>query len=205
MRIKSIKSESKAKTSDDQLRLELSDGSLFSLRICYLPPEVDPDAAVEGMEIDSSEEAAFRFASACLRAEKAALKLIARAEQTSFGIARKLEKRGHEAACVRAVLSRLTELELLNDRRFARLWLDYRLRLTRSPRRLISALCGRGIDRDDAEDALKSALDEETELALLSRFVKKYRRKAEGGSIKYLLKNEGFSRQAIQKFLDTEE
>ena len=204
MTILSIKSETKSETNDGLQRVELSDGSLFSLRICYLPPEVSKSAAVEGKEINAEEEDAFRFASACLRAEKAALKLIARAEQTCLGLSRKLEKRGHKAACIRAVISRLTGLGLVNDRRFARLWLESRLRLTRSPRRLLSALCGRGIDRDDAGAALKTVLDEETEFALLSRFAKKHSKKNEGRSMKYMLRNEGFSRQAIQKYLDVE-
>jgi regulatory protein len=166
-----------------------------------LPEEANHDVE-EGSEISAEEEAGFRFASACLRAEKAALRLIARAEQTSFGLTRKLVKRGYEAACVSAVLSRLIELELVDDGRFARLWLESRLRLARSPRRLLSALAGRGISHEAAEDALKTVFDEETELALLSRFVKKYSRKMEGRSLKYLLKSEGFSPQVIQQYLE---
>lgn len=150
--------------------------------------------------------------SAYILAEKAALRLIARAEQCSNGLARKLEKRGHEADCVNAVLFRLTELKLIDDKRFARLWLESRLRLTRSPRRLLAALCGRGIDKDDAQAALCAVLDEETESAMLERFVKKYSRKAAGKGedgersfsreLKYLLRNEGFSGRAIERYLE---
>jgi regulatory protein len=145
-----------------------------------------------------------------LRAEKAALRLIARAEQCGAGLARKLEKRGHDTACVNAVISRLTGLNLLDDSRFARLWLESRLRLARSPRRLLASLCVRGIDRDDAEAALKTVLDEETELAILARFVKKHARKSGGSKdasyrpLKHLLKGEGFSLSVIQRFLDEE-
>jgi len=212
MTIISLKTEAKGELS----RIELSDGSLFSYRISYLPPEllntqiVSPGTA-QGMEITAVEETAFRHASACLRAEKAALRLIARAEQCTPGLTAKLKKRGHESSCVNAVISRLTELKLLDDRRFAQLWLESRLRLARSPRRLLSALCIRGIDRDDAESALKTALDEDTEHSLLTRFVKKHSRKAAGNndgtvtrSLKHLLKSEGFSSSAIQKFFDDE-
>ena len=211
MTVVSLKTE-----ADGELnRIELSDGSLFSFRICYLPPGLfnenfsSPDA-VEGKDINAAEEAAFRHASACLRAEKAALRLIARAEQCTLGLTRKLEKRGHETACVNAVISRLSELRLLDDRRYARLWLASRLRLARSPRRLLSSLCGRGIDRDDAEAALKTALDEDAEFTLLARFVKRHSRKTaregETGvrSLKYLLKSEGFSPPVIQRFFDGE-
>jgi regulatory protein len=141
-----------------------------------------------------------------LRAEKTALRLIARAEQCAGGLTRKLEKRGFDSACICEVISKLTELNLLDDNRFARLWLESRLRLPRSPRRLLSSLCARGIDRDDAQTALKNVLDEDTELALLRRFAKKYSGKKDSDprSLKYLLKSEGFSRVAINNFFGDE-
>jgi regulatory protein len=157
---------------------------------------------------EAVEETALLQTSACLRAEKAALRLIARAEQCSAGLTRKLEKRGHETACVKTVISRLIELKLLDDSRFVRLWLGSRLHFARSPRQLLFALCRRGIERDDAETGLKTALDEETEFTLLTRFAKKYPRKfyiTEKNtvrSLKYLLKNEGFSLAVIEQFLE---
>ena len=72
--------------------------------------------------------------------------------------------------------------------------------------RLLSSLRSRGINHDDAETALNEVLDEETEFQLLVRFMKKYAKKinskneSEIRSVKYLLKNEGFSSQTIQKF-----
>jgi regulatory protein len=141
-----------------------------------------------------------------LRAEKTALRLIARAEQCTGGLTRKLERRGFDSACIGEIISKLTELKLLDDNRFARLWLESRLRLPRSPRRLLSSLCSRGIDHDDAQAALKNILDEDTESALLTRFAKKYSRKTGGDprSLKYLLKNEGFSVAAIKRFFGEE-
>ena len=141
-------------------------------------------------------------------AEKAALQLIARAEQCSLGLARKLEKRKFTPACVDNVISRLVELKLIDDKRFATLWLESKLRLTRSPRQLLASLCRRGVDPKEAEAALKTVLDEDTELVLLDRFAKKHLRKAERKGEKgkspllYILKNEGFTRQAINRFLD---
>jgi regulatory protein len=212
MQIVSLKSG----TGGELMRIGLSDGSLFSFKTCYLPPLfIDQEfyAMAEGREISPEQEEGFRFACDCLRAEKAALRLIARAEQSSFGISRKLEKRGHEPACIRQVVSRLGELELLDDRRFVRLWLESRLyRRADSPRRLLSSLNARGIDRDDAQSGLKAALDAETEYRLLERYVKKLEklksfRKAPDKtgpvhSLKFTLKGEGFSPQAIQMFFD---
>jgi len=149
--------------------------------------------------------------SALIQAEKAALRLIARAEQCRKGLAGKLEKRGHDAACIAEVISVLSEKKLIDDRRYAQLWLESRLRFTRSPRRLLSSLCARGIERDTAESALKAVFDEEAELALLSRYVKKHSRKAgrknsgaDTKPLRFLLKSEGFSHRAIARFLDDE-
>jgi len=145
-----------------------------------------------------------------IKAEKTALRLIARAEQCSAGLARKLEKRKHEPAVIREVISKLTDLKLLNDSRFARLWLQSRLRFARSPRRLFTSLCARGIDRDEAQAALKEVLDDETEKTLLARFAKKYARKLRNQgedvmrSLKFLLKGEGFSSAAIEEYLENE-
>ncbi|MDR0289473.1 MAG: recombination regulator RecX [Treponema sp.] len=205
MIIISIKSSSSA----DIRRIELSDGSIFSYKVCYLPPD-SPDA-VEGIEINSAEEEGFRFASGCLRAEKAALQLIARAEQNTFGLSRKLEKRGHSSACTHAVISQLCETGLLDDRRYGRLWLESRIcRQASSPRRLFAALCAR-IDRHDAEAVLKETLNnDEAEQELLKRYAQKLRRKFETGdedpaarrTFRYALKSEGFSSQAIQIFFE---
>jgi len=144
-------------------------------------------------------------------AEKAALRLIARAEQNTAGLRRKLEKRGYEPECIDTIIERLCTQNLLDDNRFARLWLESRLCKTSSPRRLFIALCVRGIDRVDAEAALKNVLDNETEYTLLLRFAKKQMRKINSKgedanrSLKYLLRNEGFSAAAIQRFLERDE
>jgi regulatory protein len=144
-----------------------------------------------------------------LQAKNTALRLIARAEQCVHGLALKLERRGYDSYCVNAVISELTEENLLNDKRFAQLWLESRMRLTRTPQRLLASLCGRGIDRKDAEAAFRTVFDEETELSLLKRFVKKNSRKPRRGkgeesvrSLKYLLNSEGFSPRVIRRYFE---
>ncbi|MCL2765093.1 MAG: recombination regulator RecX [Treponema sp.] len=141
-----------------------------------------------------------------IRAEKAALRLVARAEQCSAGLARKLKRRGHDCACINEVITKLTELNLLNDGRFACLWLQSRLRFTRSPRQLLSSLCARGIEHDCAVSALRETLNEDAENALLKKYIKKNAWKIKGAkSLKFFLKNEGFSMTAISHFLNDED
>lgn len=214
MNIVSVKSGA----DGDQRRIELSDGSLLSFKICYLPPVFLDEGfytpgVADGREINADEEEAFRFASACLRAEKAALQLITRAEQNVFGLTIKLEKRGHNPPCIHAVIAQLYALGLVDDRRYARLWLESRIsRQAASPRLLLAALRSRSINRHDAEAVLKDVLDPETEQQLLERYVQKMQRKhaasgdgsdaASFRSLRYALKNEGFSSGAIEWFLD---
>ena len=146
-----------------------------------------------------------RDAAEYIKAEKTALRLIARAEQCSGGLSLKLEKKGFDEICIRDVISRLFELNLLDDRRFARMWLQTKIRFAKSPRRLFSSLCRRGIDREDAQAAMKETLDEETEFSMLRKFAEKksWTSGADNTrSLKHLLKNEGFSTKAVQRFLE---
>jgi len=132
------------------------------------------------------------------------------------GLSRKLAKRGHDSACVQTVIARLCEAGLLDDRRYARLWLGARInQRAASPRRLFAALCSRGIDHDDAQAALKETLDDDAEQRLLERYAQKLRLRQKGGeddspaaarrSLRYTLKSEGFSSSAIQCFFDNQD
>jgi regulatory protein len=101
------------------IRIGLSDGALFSFNPIYLPFSSPEGYFSLGKEINAEEAAALRFAADCFRAERAGLRLIARAEQTRSGLGRKLEQRGHGAGCVKAAVAYLAEMEIVDDRRFA--------------------------------------------------------------------------------------
>jgi regulatory protein len=198
--------------ADDTRRIELSDGSLFSFKSCYLDTAFfDETRYMPGTEISPGEEESFRFASTCLRGEKAALRLIGRAEQTSFGLRHKLEKAGYPRSCVNAVLSRLRDLRVLDDSRYARMWLEARLvRGAEGPRLLLAALRRRGISRQDAEGALRRVLSPAVEKVLLDNFLQKKRLPQHGAVVDVtvsatadtvrLLKREGFSPDLIRAY-----
>jgi regulatory protein len=192
-------------------RIGLSDGSLFSFNSVYLSHSFwGRDYFFPGKEISPEEEIALRFAADCFRAERVALRLVARAEQTRAGITRKLEQRGHESSHIQAVVSYLTGLKIVDDRRFARRWIQSRLyRGADSPLRLIAGLCRQGINRSTAQSACKLILDFEQETALLQKFITK-RYPAAGNSacgnppdqqarfFRGQLKREGFSAQVLE-------
>jgi regulatory protein len=192
-------------TGADVRRIELSDGSLFSFKTCYLPPVFfEDDHYTAGVELSPGEEEGFRFASSCLRGEKTALRLVSRAEQTSLGLRRKLEKSGHSPSCARAVLARLEELGIVDDSRYARLWLQSRLACkAEGPRRLLAALRNKGISRQDAEKALRKLLNPSGEMALLEKFLKKKRLSGQEPNIGGLLRGEGFSPSLIREYRES--
>jgi regulatory protein len=192
---------------DDTKRVELSDGSLFSFKTCYLNAVFFDDTRyVSGAEISPGEEGCFRFASSCLRGEKAALRLISRAEQTGFGLGHKLEKAGYSRPCVNAVLARLRELGIVDDSRYARMWLQARLaHRAEGPRRLLAALRRRGISRQNAEEALRTVLSPAAEKILLDNYLKKERLSGtdETQAVVRVLKREGFSPGLIRDYRES--
>jgi SOS response regulatory protein OraA/RecX len=103
---------------------------------------------------------------------------------------------------------------VVSDERFSLLWLRSRLgslsygsgKISRgySPRSLLLALCRRGIDRETARRALDGALDQETETALLRRYLGKRGLDSQDRYLRPALKREGFSPAVIRAFLEEE-
>jgi regulatory protein len=219
MTVESIKTADKTtengvlrKADPSVFRIALSDGALFSFKSDYLSPEYPLDLiCVPGRELSMAEVEALRFAAACYRTERAALRLTARAEQYSFGITGKLERRGHAVSCVRAVIACLSAAGIINDNRYASRWILSRLSRPSgmSPRTLMVSLRRRGISRDTVQDALSAILDGETEAALLCSYLEKNRRRpnphfrsAGKGRLKQVLRYEGFSPAVLERFQD---
>lgn len=198
----------KSGTDPDVLRIGLSDGSLFSLRTSYLHHvHQDESLYIIDQSITVEHAADLRFSASCFRCERAALQLVARAEQSSFGIKQKLEKRGHASQHIKKVLERLITLEIIDDARYAERWLSGRInQLNGTPLRLLSGLCSRGINRDTASLALKSVLTSDIEYALIQVYVRKKRLVRDDlFQFKQKLQAEGFSKKAIQRFLEDDE
>jgi len=153
------------------------------------------------------EEEALPFDADCIKAEKIALRLIARAEQSVAGLTAKLEKRGIDPSTTRQVIFSLQNRELLDDARYAERWIHAHLKVKKplSPLWFLASLKKRGVRREICLDAIGKVLDEDTEYSLLIRFI--------GGMdtltketvpLRTKLRREGFSPEAINKFIDSE-
>jgi len=160
--------------------------------------------------IDNPEEDS-HFTDSCCKAKETALRLIARAEQNSRLLTAKLEKKGFDPAVAKTVISGLLERGLLNDERYASLWLRSRLaRKAQTPKTLLASLQKKGIDRHSSKHALEMILDTETEYLLLSRYIETLgatSRNFYAGSDKVYrfrlqLKYEGFSVESLDRYFD---
>ena len=188
------------------LKLGLSDGSSFFLRTSYLPQPLAVERLfVVGGELGEEDEAVLRLGAACFRAERAALTLIARSEQYTSSLSRKLEQRGHERRIVQTVMERLLSLDLVNDCRYAEMWVESRLsRVAEGPGKLAASLQARGIPRTIAAAAVRSLIDSEGEVRLLYRYAEK--KSLDLGENDFTLRSRlgkaGFSSRAIRTALE---
>ncbi len=93
--------------------------------------------------------------------------LIARREHSVFELRRKLRQRGH-AAVAGAVIDSLTRAGLLDDERFARVWVAARIgRKAEGRRRLRAELIKRGVGDSVAETVVDEELPVAVERELL--------------------------------------
>jgi regulatory protein len=130
-------------------------------------------------------------------AEHAALRLAARAEQTSAGLANKLLVRGYTKTAVAGALQKLTEENIVNDERYAAMWLESRLRYkAESPRALLEKLQAKNIPQKIARTVLRTIISGDAERELL----KKYTARLGEAPSRESLRAEGFSTDALDAY-----
>ena len=161
--------------------------------------------AEEPLPVESAE-GSFVPTAEYVKAEKAALSLVARAEQCSYGLRYKLEKKKFPNDVIQSVLDHLAELNLINDLRYAQLWLKMKIaRGNKGPRMLSLLLKTKGINSETVEAALAAALTPDVEAALLQSCLNKAKDQADSTStIRRFLKMEGFSAEAIENYFESQ-
>ncbi len=94
-------------------------------------------------------------------AQRAALRALARRAHAWRDLERRLAKKQHPPAAVRAALERLAARGLLDDRRFAEQYAAVRATRGKGPARILTDLLAQGVERGVAEAAVARALEEE--------------------------------------------
>lgn len=192
---------SKRGSSGSGFTVGISEGSSFfvSKKFCDENPlEID-------REIDEDFLAKLEFESDCVMALQKARDLIGRAEQSSGGLYVKLKKKGFSDGACKIAVERVCQLNLINDERFAELWISSRLRShPEGKSALFKGLLSRGVKSKSAKYALEQNLTEEDlRRAVLKAGIKlivKYRDSDQ--QVKQALYRRGFTNREIQYFLE---
>lgn len=133
-------------------------------------------------------------------AKREAVKLISRAETFRAAVERKLKRKGFADESVREALDELCRQKVLDDHRFASLWIKARAHRLEGRKRLEAELYSRGVDEACATRALDEhfASVDEGQLCLKA-WEKVFSQKQDALKTKTALAYKGFSVQTILK------
>jgi regulatory protein len=103
-----------------------------------------------------------------------ALRILTARQHSAFELRRKLFLRGAEKDTAERIIEHLAELDLINDEKFARDFIEYAfLRKSWGNRKVKAALMQRGIDREFIDTLLSAPEAAEMERQAAERFVNK--------------------------------
>ncbi|MCR4954213.1 MAG: recombination regulator RecX [Treponema sp.] len=173
MVIKSI-----AETSyQGMFKIAAESGAAFFVRQEYLA-SVELESVLPGEEFSGEQEEQFLDAGLASAVELKAVEYLARAEQSRFGLTRKLTEKKYARQHIDMALDFLEQKNYLSDERFSRAWLNSRrINHFEGRTKLLAELMGRGINKDVACGAIDDFFTEndETEIChcAYKRFVEK--------------------------------
>jgi regulatory protein len=188
------------------VKVGLTDGSFLLFRASYLNPGVMRPSL--GLELSEELTAEYRCAADAYAAELAALRLISLREHSRFLLSIKLRRRECSQSSIAVVLDRLQNIGLVNDERFALMWVESRVASKRECRaKLFGGLLSRGVSRDIADRVLGLAVDEHSEIERAKKLIEKLKRGASKSdeAIVKKLRASGYSEKTIRLALRREE
>ena len=182
-------------------KLTPEEGSAFFVRKEYLPEGLFERIDV-GLEFDDEETDSLLDAGLTCAVELKAVGYLARAEQSRFGLTRKLIDKKYDKKYVEAALTYLEWRGYLSDLRYATAWLNTRkINHYEGRSRLSAELTARGIARDVANKALDEFFTENDEDELCRKAYEKLSKsKADEKLIAALLRS-GFSMKQIKSII----
>jgi regulatory protein len=163
------------------------------------------DPLFPGAELEETDAGILAVAAEAYEAEKRAIALLARAEQSAYMLGAKLETRGLSKKAVRVALDRLSSDGVLSDRRYAEAYAASRLsRRAEGPASLLSSLRGRGIDGETAKAAIAAVLGPAERLPALAKAAEKEMRRSGGDreAARRRLRRLGFKSDEISAYFE---
>jgi regulatory protein len=120
-----------------------------------------------GVVLDEASVARLRAEASVAQALALANAYLAHRPRSESELRGRLRQAHHDAATSDAVVERLRAQGLLDDRRFAALWVESRASFSpRSSRALANELRQKGVDREQIDEVLASAVPDDQALAL---------------------------------------
>ena len=179
-------------------KLTPEEGSAFFVRKEYLPEGLFERLDV-GVEFDDDETDSLLDAGLSCAVELKAVGYLARAEQSRFGLTRKLIEKKYEKKYVEAALDYLEGKGYLSDLRFAIAWLNTRRTNHYEGRsRLAAELASRGIARDVANTALDEFFTENDEMEICRKAYEKLSKSKSGEKLTAAMLRQGFTQKQIR-------
>lgn len=191
----------KRNSQGDVIGAELSDGSSFI---------VHPEAALEftvriGASFTAEEAEAVELRSAVYAARDKAVEYLARREHSSSELVLKLRKKEYDYETASAAVGLLKERGYVDDRRFAEMWIQSRLKKHPEGRSSLAAgLARKGVPRDIVSEVLADCLSDEQQDDALARSLAKYirTRSADPKKIVNHLLRRGFRYADIKRHME---
>lgn len=177
-----------------------AEGSAFFIRKEYLQ-SVDFDSIVPGAEFLEANESEILDAGLTCVVELKAVDYLARAEQSHFGLKRKLIEKKYDVNYIEPALCFLESKNYLSDERFARAWLNgRRINHYEGRTKLLSELLARGISREISLQAVNNFFDEFDEFEIACKAYKKYIKQGKSNEkLKAAMINAGFSYSLLRR------
>lgn len=174
------------------------EGSAFYIRKEYLPEGLFERLDI-GAEFDDDETDSLLDAGLTCAVELKAVGYLARAEQSRFGLTRKLIEKKYDKKYVEAALSYLEGRGYLSDLRYATAWLNTRrINHYEGRSRLSAELAARGIARDVANKALEEFFLENDEEEICRKAYEKLSKSKSGEKLMAAMLRQGFTQKQIR-------
>ena len=182
-------------------KLTPEEGSAFYVRKEYLPEGLFEKIDV-GVEFAENETDSLLDAGLTCAVELKAVGYLARAEQSCFGLTRKLIEKKYDKKYVEAALTYLEGRGYLSDARFATAWLNTRrINHYEGRSRLAAELAARGIARDVASKALDEFFTENDEEEICRKAYEKLAKSKTDDKLIAALMRAGFTHKQIKSLL----
>ncbi len=182
-------------------KLTPEEGSAFYVRKEYLPEGLFERLDV-GVEFDEEETDILLDTGLTCAVELKAVSYLARAEQSRFGLTRKLIEKKCDKKYVEAALTYLEGRGYLSDLRYATAWLNTRrINHFEGRSRLAAELAARGITREVATEALDEFFTENDEDEICRKAYEKLSKSKSGEKLTAALIRAGFTLKQIKSLL----